>query len=516
MTSTSGLDRDAESFELLQVVADAQVGIVRHERDAQPRRAETRERVGRAGNRLVTAPEDAVEITAHDGRAVAPRCAHRSAVGRLGAAERVAVLVTLRSHRDRKLEVTARAEPVALAQARQAKTEVGVIVDRIELERALELAAGRDETPAPEVRTSQGLADRALLRLERTRPLEGDDCRVRARAGEEAAALLKGFERFVRAHEITTILGEVSDRRHCCSSVSRVARQSGNLRKGNADVADFLPFRGIRYDPELLAGARPATLDAVAAPPYDVIDDEERAALEARDPHNSVRLILPHDEGAIDRYQVATATLTAWNRLGILRADLAPQLYGYEMRFHDDAGQPRRTRGVLGALALPPAGDAGSANAILPHERTLPKAKSDRLELLRATRANTDPIWGLSLTDGLTQLLDPLGDAAAACVDDEGVEHELFPIHEPDRIEAIRAAVARTSVVLADGHHRFETACTYRDERLAAGLDDDGAAAIMTLVVELVDHELSVRAIHRLLDGIASVDLRIALATRSK
>jgi uncharacterized protein (DUF1015 family) len=290
-----------------------------------------------------------------------------------------------------------------------------------------------------------------------------------------------------------------------------VARQSGNLRKGNADVADFLPFRGIRYDPELLSGARPATLDAVAAPPYDVIDDEERAALEARDPHNSVRLILPRDEGAIDRYQVAAATLTAWSRLGILRTDLAPQLYGYEMRFHDDAGHPRRTRGVLGALALPPAGDAGGANAILPHERTLPKAKSDRLELLRATRANTDPIWGLSLTDGLTELLDPLGNAAAVCTDDEGVAHELFPIQEPDRIEAIRAAVARSSVVLADGHHRFETACTYRDERLAAGLDDDGAAAIMTLVVELVEHELSVRAIHRLLDGIASVDLRIAL-----
>jgi uncharacterized protein (DUF1015 family) len=276
-------------------------------------------------------------------------------------------------------------------------------------------------------------------------------------------------------------------------------------------VADFLPFRGIRYDPELLAGAGPATLDAVAAPPYDVIDDEERAALEARDPHNSVRLILPRDEGATDRYHAAAATLAAWGRLGILRTDLAPQLYGYEMRFHDDAGQSRRTRGVLGALALPTAVNGGGATAILPHERTLPRAKSDRLELLRATRANTDPIWGLSLTDGLTQLLDPVGDAAAACVDDEGVEHELFPIQAPDRIEAIRAAVARTPVVLADGHHRFETACNYRDERLATGIDDVGAAAIMTLVVELVDHELSVRAIHRLLDGIAPVDLRVAL-----
>ena len=276
-------------------------------------------------------------------------------------------------------------------------------------------------------------------------------------------------------------------------------------------MADFLPFRGIRYDAELLAGAGPATLDAVAAPPYDVIDDEERAALEARDPHNSVRLILPRDEGATDRYHVAAATLAAWGRRGILRTDLAPQLYGYEMRFRNDAGQPRRTRGVLGALALPTAVNGGDGTPILPHERTLPKAKSDRLELLRATRANTDPIWGLSLTDGLTQLLDPVGDAAAACVDGEGVEHELFPIQAPDRIEAIRAAVARTPVVLADGHHRFETACNYRDERLAAGIDDVGAAAIMTLVVELVDHELSVRAIHRLLDGIAPVDLRVAL-----
>jgi uncharacterized protein (DUF1015 family) len=254
-------------------------------------------------------------------------------------------------------------------------------------------------------------------------------------------------------------------------------------------VPDFLPFAGVRYEP----GAAGADLGVLVAPPYDVIDEEQRAALEAAHEHNAVRLVLPRDvrsEG--DRYEHAARRYDEWRTDGVLAADPAPRFYAYRMDFRDSRGAARHTLGVLGALTLPRPGEGG----VLPHERTMAKAKSDRLALLRAMRVNVDPIWGLSLTPGLTDLLrdaTPLG----SCTDDDGVTHRLGAIDEPAVMGAIRAAVAAGPVVLADGHHRFETACTYRDERPPA---DGGAGAILCLVVELADDELCIEAIHRLVD----------------
>jgi uncharacterized protein (DUF1015 family) len=139
-------------------------------------------------------------------------------------------------------------------------------------------------------------------------------------------------------------------------------------------------------------------------------------------------------------------------------------------------------------------------------------ATSDRLSLLRATRANLDPIWVLSLADGLSNELVPHRvPLVAYCDDHDGVTHRLFPLVDPERIATVSEAVTSSSVVLADGHHRFETACAYRDERVAAGIDDPGAGHIMAFAVELADDELSVRPIHRLLHGTGSVDVRDAL-----
>jgi hypothetical protein len=138
-------------------------------------------------------------------------------------------------------------------------------------------------------------------------------------------------------------------------------------------------FTGIRYDCET-AGA---SLGAIAAPPYDVIDDDHRAALEAASPRNAVRLILPQDDAAPgDRYARAAAIFARWQREGVLVPDAAPRFYAYRMQFTGPHGEARHTRGVIGALGLPPAGD----DSVLPHERTSPKAKSDRLSLLRAMR----------------------------------------------------------------------------------------------------------------------------------
>jgi uncharacterized protein (DUF1015 family) len=271
-------------------------------------------------------------------------------------------------------------------------------------------------------------------------------------------------------------------------------------------LPEFLPFAGIRYN----CAAAGSDLGTLVAPPYDVIDDDERAALEAADPHNSVRLILPRDEAADgDRYAGAAARFDRWRRDGILFRDDSARLYAYRMEYRDGGGAVRHTRGVIGALRLPESGTTDSD--VLPHERTLPKAKSDRLALLRAMRVNVDPIWGLALGRGLTGLLDgatPLG----ACRDDADVRHVLGAIDDPETIAAVRRVIASAPLVLADGHHRFETALAYRDERRAAGFEDAGAEAIMCFVVELVEEECSIEPIHRLVELPDGVDVRAALA----
>jgi uncharacterized protein (DUF1015 family) len=255
-------------------------------------------------------------------------------------------------------------------------------------------------------------------------------------------------------------------------------------------VPDFFPFAGIRYDNR----NRGADLTARAAPPYDVIDEEQRSALEAAHPENAVRLILPRDaEVEGDRYARAATAYADWCRQGVLVRDPETRFYGYRMDFTDDHGRPRRTIGVVGALALPEAGDG----TVLPHERTLPKAKSDRLSLLRATRLNLDPIWCLSLTEGLTAAVET-SNLLGTCTGEDGASHSLFAIDDPSAQQAIRDAVRSNPLVLADGHHRFETALAYRDERRRSGQPDPGSEAIMTFVVELADDQLSIEPIHRL------------------
>ena len=162
-------------------------------------------------------------------------------------------------------------------------------------------------------------------------------------------------------------------------------------------VPDLFPFPGLRYRLDALDTA----LGAVTAPPYDVIDDEGRARLEAAHPQNAVRLILPRDVESGDRYRRAGGAFEQWQADGVLAAD-TPHLYVYRMGFTDEAGQPRRMTGVVGALALSPPGED-----VLPHERTMGKAKSDRLDLLRSVRANLDPVWMLSPASGLSELLEP-------------------------------------------------------------------------------------------------------------
>jgi uncharacterized protein (DUF1015 family) len=268
----------------------------------------------------------------------------------------------------------------------------------------------------------------------------------------------------------------------------------------------FEPFAGLRYHADI-------DLDAVTAPPYDVIDEQERAALAARTGYNAVRVDLPVDgegEPGEDRYATAARFLAEFVADGVLVHDDAPSLYVYRMGHRDETGAPRQTTGVIGALGieLPGEGD------VLPHEQTTPKAASDRLELLRATAANLSPIWGLSLGEGLSALCETIAGAPpdGRCTDPEGVHHRIWRVTSPALVEQLTAVVAGSPVVIADGHHRYETSRQYRDERRAV----EGAGPwdlTMALVVELTEDELAVRPIHRLLHGLAGADPVAALGS---
>ena len=237
----------------------------------------------------------------------------------------------------------------------------------------------------------------------------------------------------------------------------------------------------------------------MVCPPYDVISDDDRRELEARHEANCVRLEVPQPADGLDRYRAAGRLLEGWRAPGgPLVADDAPSFYIYRMGFRDDAGRPRQTTGVLGALALEPPGQG-----ILPHERTTPKDKQDRLDLLRATRTNLSPIWGLSMAVGLSAVAEPVGPPDARATDPTtGVHHRLWRVTQPGVVAAVRDTVASAPVVVADGHHRLEVALAYQAERRQAGEGPGPADQVMAFVVELSEDELSVGPIHRLISDL--------------
>ncbi|HEY1989953.1 MAG TPA: DUF1015 domain-containing protein [Acidimicrobiales bacterium] len=256
----------------------------------------------------------------------------------------------------------------------------------------------------------------------------------------------------------------------------------------------FEPFVGLRYDTARV------DMNMVIAPPYDVIEPPERKRLAGRHSANAVRVELPEPDhrAGLDQYANAHAMLDFWQQAGTLVADPEPSFYAYRMT----SPNGRSTNGVIGALAI----DEDNVGDILPHEQTLPKPKSDRLDLLRATRMNLSPIWGLSLTSGLTDTFASTmsaGPAQMTATDDDGVIHQVWLIDDDASIDAVRKAVGSSPVVVADGHHRFETAITYRKELAAQGDTTlPGADLIMALVVELSEDQLEVGPAHRLLSGL--------------
>jgi uncharacterized protein (DUF1015 family) len=269
-------------------------------------------------------------------------------------------------------------------------------------------------------------------------------------------------------------------------------------------VPRFEPFAALRYHD---ANSR---LLELSAPPYDVLSADDRAGYAARDPRNIVHIDCPLEEDGPGRYDKAATDLNAWRSEGTLSLDPQPSFTLYRMKFVDDAGRSRSTVGVLGALEVVDVGAGG----VLPHEQTTPKAKTDRLDLTRATSANLSPVWGLSLCAGLSSLLATPGEPVGSFNDENGVEHIVERVSEPQRVAAIAQAVGSQPVVIADGHHRYAISRTYRDELRAAGSPlADAAGTTLTYVAELVAEQLSIAAIHRLVANKSPEQMAAILAS---
>jgi uncharacterized protein (DUF1015 family) len=227
------------------------------------------------------------------------------------------------------------------------------------------------------------------------------------------------------------------------------------------------PFRALRYDP------RRVDLGRVIVPPYDVIAAKEREAFFERDPHNAIRLELTRDvaEQASTDYAEVPRTLADWSDSGVLIRDARPGFYPLRQRFTAPDGSQQMRQGFFGLLRL---ADYESG-IVRPHERTLEGPKADRLKLLRAARANLSSVFLLyeDRDDALAEVIAPCFDARDVQVtsDETGTAHELARMEEAGRIEAVRAFMADRPLVIADGHHRYETALRYRDEQRAAHPD---------------------------------------------
>lgn len=263
----------------------------------------------------------------------------------------------------------------------------------------------------------------------------------------------------------------------------------------------FQAFRALRYSPD--------QLPLVSSPPYDVLSSADREVLARKHTNNIVHIDLPLETEGPERYRAAADRLSTWRSGGVLSLDPQASLTIYRMKFTDSTGRSRSTTGVIGALEVVDE----NAGGVLPHERTTPKAKTDRLDLTRATQANLSAVWGLSLGMGLTRVLAEPGEPMGR-VEVDGVQHSFERVSNSDRIAEISAMISAHDVVIADGHHRYAISRTYRDEMRSSGSPLATASELtMTYVAELVEEQLSVAAIHRLYETHDMPGLLSALQT---
>jgi uncharacterized protein (DUF1015 family) len=276
-------------------------------------------------------------------------------------------------------------------------------------------------------------------------------------------------------------------------------------------MVDVRPFRGLRFD------SRPVPdLGRVVCPPYDVISPDERRALVEQSPFNVVRVELPEAESG-DRYAEAARTLEDWRARGVLVRDESPSFYLYEVQFRA-GGEERARRALVAAVRLEP----WESGQVLPHERTMAAPKEDRLRLMRATRANVSPLW--TLYRGRPAALERAwawADSRPALASfqlEDGTAHRIWRLADGELIEAIRRELGEVRLVIADGHHRYETALRYRDE-IAGGPTpappapggagtgpEHPANFVLAHLVAEDDPGLVILPTHRLVRGLGALD----------
>jgi uncharacterized protein (DUF1015 family) len=263
-------------------------------------------------------------------------------------------------------------------------------------------------------------------------------------------------------------------------------------------MAEVSPFRALHYDRDRVGGLQP-----VVAPPYDVIDADQRAELLARSPYNVVEIDLPQGD---DPYAHAADVFERWQRDGILVRDDEPALWALEQDYTGPDGRRRTRHGFFARVKVE---DYGPGR-IRPHERTHPGPKEDRLRLTRATHANLSPIFSLyddpqgAAWGALAPHLET--DPWAEVTDEDGTTHRLWRVADTQAADAVRDALADTELLIADGHHRYETARVHHEE--------GGAGHVLMCLVALQDPGLTVFPTHRLLtelDGPRRESLRATI-----
>ncbi|HVT22259.1 MAG TPA: DUF1015 domain-containing protein [Mycobacteriales bacterium] len=251
------------------------------------------------------------------------------------------------------------------------------------------------------------------------------------------------------------------------------------------------PFRALRY-------AAGTDLGAVLAPPYDVIDADQQAELEARSATNVVRLTLPRDDAGPDsRYTAAGRLLAAWRADGTLRADADAALYVYEQQ----AGGHVQ-RGLVGAIGLTPAED----QIVLPHENTMAGPVADRLALMGTTEADLEMIFLVYDGGGAASRAVAEADREPPLVEattSDGTLHRVWAITDPATLDAIAADLHPRRAVIADGHHRYATFLRYQADRHAAGEGPGPWDHGLAFLVDGSAFGPEVHAIHRAIPGLS-------------
>ncbi|WP_330456979.1 DUF1015 domain-containing protein [Streptomyces sp. NBC_00820] len=261
---------------------------------------------------------------------------------------------------------------------------------------------------------------------------------------------------------------------------------------------ELTPFRGLRYDPD-----RVGSLASVTSPPYDVVVRPDGLYhLQSADPYNIVRLILPQAGTPSARNEQAADTLRRWLAEGVLTADPDPALYVYEQR----DGNGMLQRGVIGALRV----SEPSEGVVLPHEDVIAPVVADRAALMRATRANLEPLLLTYRGDGPTaEVVERTAGHAPllATTTEDGFQHRLWAVTDPADLSRVQSDLAHHQALIADGHHRWATYLRLRAEHPSPSPWDHG----LVLLVDTVRYPLRVRAIHRLLHALPVADALAAL-----